>query len=218
MESKGFREWLILEMTPDEAARVLGLKPGEDVKSAYRKASLRNHPDRGGSEASMKEINRAFEVLSGKNSEPKTSQPRAEPRRRPRRESYSNLDYCVQVIEEESSKKGQTRPYTFWAWDGMGFRGVFTARTNPESFPLASKIMELWNDSLHQTKAVFVAIEEKELLLLRLDRVDVSEQKRTFTHESFNRNPGNDRDFVDLLRVSLGRPAPHPSDPPWMRH
>jgi hypothetical protein len=194
-------------MTSDEAARVLGLKPGEDVKAAYRKASLRNHPDRGGSEASMKEINRAFEVLSRKNPEPSLSraEPRAEPRRRPR-ESYSNLDYCVQVIEEESRRRnrwGQTRPYTFWAWDGMTFRGVFTARTNPESFPLASKIMELWNDSRDHTKAVFVDVGEKELLLLRLDRVDVSAQKRTFTHESFNSNPGNDREFVDELRKSL---------------
>jgi curved DNA-binding protein CbpA len=212
MESKGFREWLILEMTPDEAARVLGLKPGEDVKSAYRKASLRNHPDRGGSEASMKEINRAFEVLSKKkphledddDSFDWAKDPRAEPRRRPRRESYSNLDYCVQVIEEESSKKGQTRPYTFWAWDGTYFRGVFTAKTNTESFPFAAKVMEMWNDSFpHDTKAVFVDIGEKELLLLRLDRMDVSAQKRTFTHESFNSNPGNDREFVDELRNSL---------------
>lgn len=191
-----FKDWIILEMTSDEAIRVLGLRPGEDVKSAYRRASLRNHPDRGGSEASMKEINRAFEVLSGKKSEGK-----AKPTTR---ESYSNLNYCLQVIEEESFKKGQTRPYTFHAWDGMYFRGIFTAKTNPDSFPFASKVMEMWNDSFpHNTKAVFVEIGEKELLLLRLDRRDVSGDIRTFTHESFNRNPGNDREFVDELRSSL---------------
>jgi len=190
------KDWLLLEMTSAEAMKVLGVSLGDDIKDAYRRASLRNHPDRGGSEASMKEINRAFEILSG-------NKPSPEPKPA-RRETYANLDYCLQVIEEESSKNGDVRPYTFHAWDGLYFRGVFTARTNPQSFPFAAKIMEMWNDSFpHNTKAVFVEIGEKELLLLRLDREDVSKQNRTFTHESFNRNPGNDREFVDELRNSF---------------
>lgn len=192
-----FREWLLLEMTPAEAQEILGVKPGEDVKDAYRRASLRNHPDRGGDEASMKAINRAFEVLSGK------SQPERETRRSTRK-TYANLDYCLKTIEEESKKKGSTIPYTFWAWDGSFFRGVFTAKTNPESFPFAAKVMEMWNDSFpHNTKAVFVSTGDNELLLLRLDRRDVSGENRTFSHESFNRNPGNDQEFVRELKNSL---------------
>lgn len=192
------KEWLIREMTAGEAMEILGIGPGDDVKDAYRRASMRNHPDRGGSEESMKAVNRAFEILQ-KGPEPK---PKTKTKATPR-ETYNNLDYCLYVIEEESKKKGPTNPYTFWAWDGVYFRGVFTANTNPESFPMAAKIMEIWDGRFYDTKAVFVEIGNKELLLLRHNRTDVSDKKRTFTHESFNRNPGNDREFVDELRRSL---------------
>lgn len=191
-----FFEWMILEMDRDEAMRVLGVGLDGDFVSAYRKASMNNHPDRGGDDASMKRINRAFEVLSGSGVEPRLS-------RKPR-ETYSNLDYCLWVIEEESVRNGGLDSYTFWAWDGFFFRGVFTARTNPESFSFAGKVMEMWNDSFpHDTRAVFVEVGEKELLLLRRDRRDVSSEGATFTHESFNRNPGNDAGFVMRLRDSL---------------
>jgi curved DNA-binding protein CbpA len=191
-----FFEWLILEMDRDEAIRILDVGADGDFVSAYKKASMRNHPDRGGDEAYMKRINRAFELLSGEGSNIK-------PNRKPR-ETYSNLDYCLRVIEEESIKNGVLGSYTFWAWDGFYFRGVFTARTNSESFSFAAKVMEMWNDSFpHDTKAVFVSIGEKELLLLRLNREDVSAGGRIFTHESFNSNPGNDLEFVGMLRKSL---------------
>lgn len=36
----------------------------EDIKKAYRKASLKHHPDRGGNAEEFKKINRAYEVLS----------------------------------------------------------------------------------------------------------------------------------------------------------
>ena len=36
----------------------------EDIKKAYRKASLKHHPDRGGNAEEFKKINRAYEILS----------------------------------------------------------------------------------------------------------------------------------------------------------
>ena len=36
----------------------------EEIKKAYRKASLKHHPDRGGNAEEFKKINRAYEVLS----------------------------------------------------------------------------------------------------------------------------------------------------------
>lgn len=54
-------------MTPDEALRILGLNrnfTAADLKVAYRKASVENHPDRGGDAEKMKDINNANDVLS----------------------------------------------------------------------------------------------------------------------------------------------------------
>lgn len=46
--------------------RVLGLgncAPMAEVKKAYRALALKHHPDRGGDQEVMKEINEAYEVL-----------------------------------------------------------------------------------------------------------------------------------------------------------
>ncbi|KAG8694491.1 hypothetical protein FRC11_002160, partial [Ceratobasidium sp. 423] len=46
---------------------VLGVSRDADektIKKAYRKASLKAHPDKGGSEAKMAAVNEAYEVLS----------------------------------------------------------------------------------------------------------------------------------------------------------
>jgi molecular chaperone DnaJ len=45
---------------------ILGVEKGasaDEIKKAYRKAAVKNHPDHGGDEAKFKEINEAYEVL-----------------------------------------------------------------------------------------------------------------------------------------------------------
>lgn len=88
--------------------KVLGVsdEAGQDeIKRAYRRLALRFHPDRNrdpGAEARFKEINEAYAVLSGKQSEPA---PVAAPRAR--RSGREMTDWASQVmgiwqgIEEE---------------------------------------------------------------------------------------------------------------------
>jgi hypothetical protein len=62
---KGFREFVI-EMSVADATKLLGLSTSfsdAELKSAYKKSALKNHPDRGGSEEMMKKVNDAYETL-----------------------------------------------------------------------------------------------------------------------------------------------------------
>jgi len=54
-------------MTVDEDLKTLGLSgtpSDDDIKSAYRRLARENHPDRGGTAASMADLNEAFARLS----------------------------------------------------------------------------------------------------------------------------------------------------------
>jgi len=62
---------LLLAMSLDEAKAKLGFPPGsnpspQEVKEAYRRKALEAHPDRGGDEEAIKEINVAKDILDGK--------------------------------------------------------------------------------------------------------------------------------------------------------
>mmetsp|Transcript_11562 Transcript_11562/g.26465 ORF Transcript_11562/g.26465 Transcript_11562/m.26465 type:complete len:424 (-) Transcript_11562:573-1844(-) len=50
--------------------KVLGLEPNasdSEIKKAYKKMAIKHHPDKGGDEATFKEITRAYEILSDEN-------------------------------------------------------------------------------------------------------------------------------------------------------
>jgi len=53
--------------------QTLGLGPGasaDEIKKAYRKLALENHPDHGGNEERFKQISEAYSILTGKNKNP----------------------------------------------------------------------------------------------------------------------------------------------------
>lgn len=58
---------LIEGMTVDQAFKVLGINPSnykkDDLKDIYRKAAIKNHPDKGGDVNVMTQINLAYELL-----------------------------------------------------------------------------------------------------------------------------------------------------------
>ena len=56
----------LIEMSASEAEQILGLSgrySASEVKSSYRKMSLKHHPDKGGSTEMMKKVNVAYEIL-----------------------------------------------------------------------------------------------------------------------------------------------------------
>jgi len=63
--------FLLLAMSMEEAKAKLGFPPNsnpspQEVKEAYRRKALESHPDRGGDEETIKEINVAKDILDGK--------------------------------------------------------------------------------------------------------------------------------------------------------
>lgn len=62
---KSYKEFLV-EMSRSEAIIFLDLDLGyteDELKKAYRKASSKNHPDRGGSTEAMQKVNQAYDIL-----------------------------------------------------------------------------------------------------------------------------------------------------------
>jgi curved DNA-binding protein CbpA len=58
-------------ITLEKARQILGLPPGvnptpDELKRIYRMKSLAAHPDRGGSPDAMREVNEAYDILTGK--------------------------------------------------------------------------------------------------------------------------------------------------------
>jgi len=97
------RHWrLFLAMSVADAAKILEVSEDaspEDLKKAYKRKVIENHPDRGGSNEKMVEVNVAMEVLEGKRrpssqpsntSEPAWQQQSERPKPKPVRTSFAD--------------------------------------------------------------------------------------------------------------------------------
>ena len=86
----------LIEMSSSEAEQILGLSgsySAAQVKSSYRKMSLKHHPDRGGSTEMMKKVNAAYEMLK-KGSSSSSS----------RRSSSVNMAERTEQVEKQLDK------------------------------------------------------------------------------------------------------------------
>ena len=86
----------LIEMSASEAEQILGLSgrySAAEVKSSYRKMSLKHHPDKGGSTEMMKKVNAAYEMLK-KGSSSSSS----------RRSSSVNMAERTEQVEKQLDK------------------------------------------------------------------------------------------------------------------
>lgn len=89
--------YLLIEMSTTDAEKVLDLKDGDSLEKAYKKAAMKHHPDRGGSEEMMKKVNQAYELLKGSGNRNATGQYKS-------RDQF-NRDYEKQRQEYEKRQK-----------------------------------------------------------------------------------------------------------------
>jgi hypothetical protein len=162
----------------------------------------------------LKDINAAYDVLKTRSSAPSDFhndfqthssardlwQPddRAMPDPNPKK---PNINYYLKLAWEISGKP-HTK-YTFWNWDGQHFRGSFTVYTNLLHWFEVSKLLVEW-DNHFESRAVFVSDpRESNVIYLINHRGNRVRPPKKFEHESFNRNPGNDRAFERRLEKEL---------------
>ena len=87
--------------------KVLGLNPGaskDEIKKAYRKLALENHPDHGGNEDRFKQVNEAYSILTGK------SKPKQQGWDKPPQHQNINLDDLFGKYSPFSDMFGQRPP------------------------------------------------------------------------------------------------------------
>lgn len=115
-----------------------------------------------------------------------------------------NINYIKKQAWEMSGNPtpAKRNEYTFWNWDGSYFRGVVTvyAKYDADILFKISEMVVKW-DTPHKSIAVFFfnGAEPRRLFLINV-RGKKADPVEEFEHNSFNNNPGNDKDFVNYLR------------------
>ncbi len=203
----------------------------DELKNSWKRLIMKFHPDRnpGDESAALRavRINNAYDVLknfsfpgnlgeSGQNTYQSWSPSRS--REIPEwqtdeRSSYNkinedsgrkDINYCKWEIWNYAKERGPLEKWTFWAFDGRFFRGVFTVKANMDSLDFGGEVMEDWNSkggNPYSTDAVFANKRgQHDLWLVRLHSRPMTGKNVIFTHDSFNMNPGNDKQFVESLR------------------
>ncbi|MCK9458516.1 MAG: J domain-containing protein [Proteobacteria bacterium] len=105
--------------------------------------------------------------------------------------SRKNINYCLKEIYEKAMENGgNVKKYTFDAFDGRFFRGIFTAYCNPQTLGFAGEVMDDWNSkgaNSYETYAV-LASRDNSALLVRLRGKDVSNMHMGWEFSNEDRN------------------------------
>lgn len=198
------------------------------LHKAYRDLMLRYHPDHGGTVEDSQVINSAYDTLKkGKSTDidaPQTSYSRRQPSGDMWSKSYEpwrwagysggsppsahigspqDANYVKYKIWELSGEPAYSakNDWTFHCWDGHYFRGIMSVLVTPEYMFKASELIAEW-DRFFKTEAVFYEQATGVVRMINYKGHEVSPPIVLF-HDSFNHNPGNDPQFVELLRNHL---------------
>ena len=118
---------------------------------------------------------------------------------------FRDLNYCKKAAWETSGrpKPEEKNEWTIWNWDGSYFRGVFSVFAVPEKLFEISQMMVRWDWDSGKSMAVFATHATDPNNVVYLINHRGKEVFKKYEHESSNRNPGNDHQFVEYLRTNL---------------
>lgn len=172
----------------------------EDATKAWKSVLKKIHTDVSTSSSTrdVQEWNDAFDSISKAKSQKSTSSPIVSLNKK-------DINYYKEKAWEISGKPAPTKEnlYTFWNWDGMYFRGSFSVYTTPKHWFEVSELLVEW-DNFYRSVAVFVSDKnDPTLVYLVSHKGKPVIPPMEYGHNSFNKNPGNDTKFTDLLRKVL---------------
>jgi hypothetical protein len=123
--------------------------------------------------------------------------------------SDSDIEGSYNWIKKTSWEiSGKPKPipeneYTFWPFDGAYFRNSITTFASPSTLYTISKWVSDWNaGTYYKIKAIFVnkKSDPENIVYLVNDGGREVNPPIKYNHNSFNRNPGNDNNFVTQIR------------------
>lgn len=196
----------------------------DELKAHHRRLMKQHHPDRGGNLALAKEINSAWDTIKDHHTMRLNAPPRQT--RAPERphsvdtpawawagysggmppnhniyhNNYHDVNYIKKRMWELHPDKNHAKEHTMWQFDGRYMRGVTTVYGHEQNWPEMAKAMRTWsgNDNSH---SIFVSKKgegNRVHLIWTKEHGDVA--PGTYTHHNaFNKNPGNDKDFMERL-------------------
>jgi hypothetical protein len=207
---------------------VTGMAP-EAVKTARRELLNQHHPDRGGDLKTAQLINAAYDLL--KNGVPQGTFYGADldlyeahkarnpsypewawagfsggvPDHHIYRNDFSDVNFIKKSMWELSGHS--STEYTIWGFDGCLLSGNVTVFGSPKIFHYMATAMITWLGK-HSKSGVCRAVlvskgNSRNVDLIYGDAKYYCDQPITLQHQSFNLNPGNDRDFATRLLLIL---------------
>jgi len=203
----------LYEMTSDQAVSIFALYGKSPSKDSYRELVKKFQLGLTGQDKdaqdSLKMVNAAWDVLKNETKSTGTggfSNTRSSAQRGTQtgKRDYTNINYIKQHLYDLALETGdQIKRWTIWGFDGHFFRHTVTVEGNPKIFKDMAEAMLVWQTrggNSYPCRAVFVshASEPKIIYLIYADG-KYYDQPIPFKHESFNLNPGNDRQFLDSI-------------------
>ncbi len=200
----------------------------DDLKAAHKKLILTHHPDKNPENTKQKDIdsrliNSAFDILKSISPSYHINIPTnnnyndstnddcwaqagysgGSPNSANGSNTPGNINYIKKKAWIISAKPPCTpnNDYSFSNWDGSFFRGGFSVFSTPSKLFEISTMLANW-ETFHHIVAVFYfqkISNDKTIFLINHLGKEISPPK-PFTHDSFNNNPGNDPEFIELLR------------------
>lgn len=119
--------------------------------------------------------------------------------------NFRDMNFVKKSAWEISGKPDPIKQneFTFWNFDGKFLRASLTVFAVPETLYKISKMFSIW-DGFYYSKAVIVTHKSKpnKVLLVNIKGNEV-QPHIVLDHESFNMNPGNDKNFSSILNNAI---------------
>ena len=129
---KTFKELLLeAKLSPQDAMELLGLESdfdADELKKAYKRASIKNHPDKGGTAEDMQNINAAYAVLQSMGSKSGDQYGEKKTYQQAKKEWEERAKEFMEFVQSEYDKHFDIDKYTKFLSDAVGQELIYSTK------------------------------------------------------------------------------------------